>query len=103
MTLSHLDPVVALYLRHDLIHLAMHALWIASGLVLWWPVVQPLPSLPRQGPPVRIAYLFAQSLIPIAPAAFLTFAPTPIFTAYAALPKPPGSMRSPTSRSPACS
>lgn len=90
VVVSHLDPVVTLYLRHDLVHLAMHALWIGTGLVLWWPVVQPLPSLPRYGPPVQIGYLFLQSLIPIVPAAYLTFAAAPVFAAYAALPKPPG-------------
>ena len=65
-------------------------LWIASGLVLWWPVVQPLPNLPRYGPPAQSAYLFLQSLIPIIPAAFLTFAQIPVLVAYAVLPKPAG-------------
>lgn len=87
---SHLDPAVTLYLRSDAAHLAMHALWLGAGLVLWWPVVQPLPNLPRYGPPVQIGYLFLQSLVPIFPAAFLTFAQAPLFRAYAALPKPPG-------------
>jgi putative membrane protein len=85
---SHAPAVVELYLANDLAHLAMHAAWLASGIVLWWPIVTRVPTLPPLVPLAQIAYLFVQSLVAIVPAAFLTFSATPIYDAYAASPKP---------------
>lgn len=86
---SHVPPVVEVYLTNDLAHLAMHAVWLASGVALWWPILSPVPAeMARPAPPMQIAYLFLQSLMAIIPASFLTFSSTPIYDAYARLPKP---------------
>lgn len=90
LLLTHWNPVIALYLRNDLFHLVMHVTWVASGLILWWPVLSPLDDAPRLSPPAQMGYLFIQSVLPTIPASFLTFADTPVFPAYGQLPKPPG-------------
>jgi putative membrane protein len=87
---SHWNPVIEVYLANSLVHLLMHIVWFASGVVLWWPVLRPLPDLPRLSPPVAIGYLFVQSVIPTIPASFLTLGDAPLFAAYERLPKPPG-------------
>lgn len=87
---SHWNPVIEVYLANSLVHLLMHIVWFASGVVLWWPVLRPLPDLPRPSPPVAIGYLFVQSVIPTIPASFLTLGDAPLFAAYERLPKPPG-------------
>lgn len=87
---SHVPAVVDLYLTQDLVHLSMHAAWLASGVVLWWPVLVPQ-SVARPLPPAaQIGYLFMQSLAAIIPAAFLTFSARLVYPAYARLPKPAG-------------
>lgn len=90
LLVTHTGPVVELYLRNDVVHLAMHVGWVASGLIMWWPVLSPLEDCPRLSRPLAMAYLFAQSIVPTIPASFLTYTDQPVFAAYAALPKPPG-------------
>ncbi|MGH3442736.1 MAG: cytochrome c oxidase assembly protein, partial [Nitriliruptorales bacterium] len=84
---SHWPPVVSAYLASDRVHLLMHVAWVTSGLVLWWPVLSPLPEAPRLEPPARIGYLFLQLLLPTLPASFLTFGSTPLYAEYAAMPR----------------
>lgn len=87
---SHWNPVIEAYLANSLVHLLMHIGWFVSGLVLWWPVLNPLPDVPRLSPLAAIGYLFVQSVLPTIPASFLTLGDTPLFAAYERLPKPPG-------------
>src|SRR3546814_16561432 len=44
MVITHWPALVALYLRVDVVHFGMHVLWVASGLLLWMPVVGPIPE-----------------------------------------------------------
>ena len=67
--------------------MAMDLAWLAAGLVLWMPVLSPLPEIPRLAPPVAMAYLFAQSIIPTIPASFLTFAEFPLYETYELAPR----------------
>ena len=90
LIVSHIPEVVELYLTTDLIHLLMHAMWLASGFVLWWPLAAPASVAPVLSPLAQIAYLFVQSLAAIIPAAWLTFSATPIYPGYARSPKPAG-------------
>lgn len=90
LVVSHVPAVVGWYLTNDLVHLTMHTAWLASGVVLWWPVLTPATRVAPLTPPAQIGYLFLQSLPPIVPAAFFTFSAEPVYAAYAGLPKPPG-------------
>lgn len=60
----HTQAAVALMVGskfyRDLLRLAL----LVAGLFVWWPVVNPLPELPRPSYPVQVLYLFAQ-LIPL--------------------------------------
>ena len=50
---------------------------VDSALVMWWPVMSPLPEMPALPPPGQMLYLFLQSLAPTIPASFLTFGRPP--------------------------
>jgi cytochrome c oxidase assembly factor CtaG len=43
----HLPSLYELALHHELWHDVEHACFLAAGLLFWWPVVRPWPSLPR--------------------------------------------------------
>jgi putative membrane protein len=58
MWLWHVPPVYELALDHLGVHIAMHIAFMATGLLFWWPVVQPLPQLGRIGEGARLLYLF---------------------------------------------
>jgi putative membrane protein len=62
------------------------AAWFMSGLALWWPVVAPAPY-GRISEPARMGYLFAATILPTAPAAFLTFAEYPVYRLYELAPR----------------
>lgn len=83
----HVPAVVAAQTADPWFHLAVHVLLFATSLVMWWPVLSPLPELPHLSYPGRMAYLFGHSLVPTVPAAFLTFAYTPLYEAYASAPR----------------
>lgn len=59
MWIWHVPPVYQLALEHDEVHMLMHATFIATGLLFWWPVIQPLPEPGSMKEGARLLYLFA--------------------------------------------
>ena len=78
----HWAPVVNLSVANDAFHLLAHILWVGTSLVMWWPVLSPLPEMPHLSPPARMLYLFGQSIVPTVPASFLTFGESLLYGAY---------------------
>jgi putative membrane protein len=78
----HTPFMVNLSVQSDLAHFLMHVAWVLSALVMWWPVLSPLPELPHLSQAGRMVFLFAQSIVPTVPASFLTFSHSPIYSAY---------------------
>jgi putative membrane protein len=56
-------------------------------VLMWWPVVSPLPEMPGLTYPGRMIYLFLQSIVPTVPASFLTFGSTPLYRYYTTVPR----------------
>ena len=84
---THWPDVVAASVGSELVHLALHVLIVTSALVMWWPVMSPLPEMPSLPPPGQMLYLFLQSLAPTIPASFLTFGHKPLYPVYATFPR----------------
>lgn len=63
------------------VHYSLHVVVVGSSLLMWMPVCGPLPEL-RIGVAGAMIYLFLQSVVPTVPAAWLTFAESPIYDAY---------------------
>ncbi len=80
----HWPWLVDLSVTNDLVHFGVHVVWIGAGLMLWWPVLSPLPEMGHLPYPTRMAYLFGASIVPTVPASFLTFGETHFFQTYAA-------------------
>ena len=79
----HWPVLVNLSATNDWFHLLVHFIWAVAGLIMWWPVLSPLPEFPHLSYPGRMGYLFGQSILPTVPASFLTFAESPIYATYA--------------------
>ena len=84
---THWPEVVAASVGSELVHLGLHVLIVTSALVMWWPVMSPLPEMPSLPPPGQMLYLFLQSLAPTIPASFLTFGHKPLYPVYATFPR----------------
>jgi putative membrane protein len=87
LVLSHWPVIVNATLRSELLHFLSHSVLFLSGIVMWWPVLSPLPEIPRASYPAQMLYLFLQTIVPTVPASFLTFADGPIYTFYEQLPQ----------------
>jgi putative membrane protein len=85
--LVHVPAVVELMLRSDAAHFAIHGVLLITGLMMWWPVISPLPELPALSPFLKMGYLFLQSLVPTVPASFLTLGDNALYTVYETLPR----------------
>ncbi len=83
----HWPAVVDASVGNQLLHFGLHVLLVGSSIVMWWPVVSPLPELPPLAAPGQMLYLFFLSLAPTIPASFLTFGSRPLYVVYATFPR----------------
>jgi putative membrane protein len=81
VALSHWTVVVNHAITNGPFHFTLHLTLVLLAVMMWLPVCGPLPEL-RLPPLVQCAYLFLMSVIPTIPAAWLTFAERPVYTAY---------------------
>jgi putative membrane protein len=87
IAVSHSAQWVNYVGQHELAHFLAHVLLFGSAVVMWLPIVHRLPELVPMSTPVRMVYLFMQSVLPNVPTAFLTFAEHPIYSWYASAPR----------------
>jgi putative membrane protein len=87
LALTHWPALVDLTLRVEVAHFAVHAVLFGAALLMWCPVVAPLPELRSLSPPTQMLYLFLQSIVPTVPASFLVFAERPIYRFYETVPR----------------
>lgn len=74
-------------LRSETIHIAEHLMFIATGILNWWPVLSPLDELPRLSSPVQILYLFLDSVPMTILGALIVFAPAVLYPTYEVAPR----------------
>ncbi len=85
--LIHVPGILTLMLESELFHFAAHLVLFLTAILMWWPVVGPIPDLPRLQPFQRMGYLFLQSLVPTVPASFLTLGENPLYPIYETFPR----------------
>lgn len=78
---SHVPGVVNASVSNGPLHYSVHVLLVTSALLVWMPVCGPLPEL-HIGPMAKMIYLFANSVISIVPAGWLTFAEGAVYRHY---------------------
>ena len=74
-------------MNNELIHVIEHLSFMATGVIAWFPILSPLPELPRLSYPGQILYLFLQMLPMTVVAALITFAPMPLYAPYVEAPR----------------
>lgn len=79
--LTHWSGVVQWSFDSGAFHYGIHLVLFLSALLMWVPVVAPLPEL-RMSVPGQMLYLFLMSVIPTIPAAWLTFAEGTVYKHY---------------------
>lgn len=73
--------------NHD-VHIAQHLMFMTAAVIMWWPIVNPLPELtPKLASPLQMMYLFAMGIPMSALSAMVTFADGVLYAWYGEAPR----------------
>ncbi len=86
-SLFHMPKIYDYTLTHPLAHFGEHALFVVTALFMWWPILSPLPEMPRLPDPQQLLYLFANEVFQTVAFALITFAPHPMYSVYVHAPR----------------
>jgi putative membrane protein len=82
----HVPPVYEGALANPTLHHIEHVVFLITALILWWPILSPLPEIPKASPLVRLVYLFTIPIAQLPVFAAIAFSPEVIYTPYANAP-----------------
>jgi putative membrane protein len=83
----HLPPVYNLAMTYHAVHILQHLMFIAAAVLMWWPVVSPVPELTRLSAPLKMLYLFAFGIPMSVVAALITLTGEVLYPWYEAAPR----------------
>jgi cytochrome c oxidase assembly factor CtaG len=83
----HVPGLYELALHSEFWHDVQHVCFLSTGLLFWWPVVQPWPSRLRWPRWTMIPYLLLADIQNTALSAFLIFSERVLYPTYAAVPR----------------
>lgn len=86
-TVYHLPLLYNASLESEPLHALMHVLFIGTAILTWWPLLSPLPDLPRLSYPLRMLYVCAQVVLSQPVGALVTLASEPLYGHYVAAPR----------------
>jgi putative membrane protein len=85
--LSHFPPIYTFTLEHEAAHIALHMLYLATAVVTWWPLLIPLPELPRLSFGLQLLYICFQTIPSGLIGALITLNDGVLYATYAAAPR----------------
>jgi putative membrane protein len=80
---THWPRLVEKTLHNEWLHFSIHFVLFSAATLMWIPVINREPRLPRLKTPAKMMYLFAQSIVPTVPASFLAMSNTVMYPTYA--------------------
>jgi putative membrane protein len=83
----HLPPLYNLAMTHHEVHIVQHLMFLAASVIMWWPVLSPVPELPRLSYPGQMLYLFLMSIPMSVVSIYITYADSILYPAYASAPR----------------
>jgi putative membrane protein len=83
----HLPPLYNLAMAHHPVHIVQHLMFLAASVLMWWPILSPLPELPRLAYPLQMLYLFLMSIPMSIVAVYIALADAVLYPAYASAPR----------------
>jgi putative membrane protein len=83
----HLPPLYNYALAHHPVHICQHLTMLVASVLMWWPVLSPLPELPRLSYPMQMLYLFLLSIPMAIVSVYLSYADTVLYPLYASAPR----------------
>jgi len=83
----HVPPLYNLAMDRHPVHIVEHLMIMVAAVILWWPVLSPLPELPRAPYPVQLLYLFVVGLPMVMIAIIIAMADSLLYPFYATAPR----------------
>jgi putative membrane protein len=86
--LAHLSSVYELTLASEPVHALEHVIFIGTAMLMWMPVLSPVPDIARPYPPLgQVLYLFLQTIPASLVGALLAATGTAYYATYVAAPR----------------
>jgi putative membrane protein len=83
----HLPPLYNAAMASHGIHVVEHLMFMSCAVLMWWPLMSPLPELPRLAYPGQMLYCFLMSLPMSIVAIYIAMADHVLYPAYASAPR----------------
>ena len=83
----HVPALYNLALEHHPVHILQHLMLLSASVLMWWPILSPLPELPRLAYPGQMLYCFLMVIPMSIVAIYITMADTLLYPAYASAPR----------------
>ena len=83
----HLPPVYNTAMYYHPVHILQHLMFLVTAVIMWWPLLSPLPELPRLSYPGQILYSFLMTLPMTVISVFIVYADQVLYPAYASAPR----------------
>ena len=83
----HFPVLYNFALAHHAVHIVQHLTFLVVAVLMWWPLLSPLPELPRLSYPLQILYCFLMTIPMSLVAIFITYADSVLYPAYASAPR----------------
>ncbi|HEU4565328.1 MAG TPA: cytochrome c oxidase assembly protein [Gemmatimonadaceae bacterium] len=87
MAIWHIPEVYDLAMRHHGVHIAQHLCFLVASTLMWWPIMSPLPELPRLSYPKQMLYTFLLTLPMSLIGMLITYADQVLYPAYQSAPR----------------
>jgi putative membrane protein len=83
----HLPPLYNAAMAHHSIHIVEHLILLVASVIMWWPVLSPLPELPRLSYPGQMLYLFLMTIPMSLVSVSIAYASSVLYPFYASAPR----------------
>jgi putative membrane protein len=83
----HFPALYEAALRNHNLHILQHLVFLATAVIMWWPVLSPVPELPRIPHLLQMLYLFLLGIPMSITGALITLSDRVLYPFYAAAPR----------------
>lgn len=87
LTIWHLPLMYNQAMAHHNVHIVQHLCFLVASTLMWWPLMSPMPELPRLSYPKQMLYVVLLTLPMTLVSVYITYADAAMYPAYAAAPR----------------
>lgn len=83
----HLPPLYNAAMANHAVHIVQHLMFMVVSVLMWWPLLSPLPELPRLSYPGQMLYCFLMVIPMSIVSIYIALADSVLYPAYASAPR----------------